>query len=153
MDEIAAAAGVAVGTLYRHFPTKTDLVEAVIAEFVEQVADAADEALKQATSGARAFDQLSALLTEVVEASASDHAVKAAARALGATPGHPDAENRAGSALADLIRIAQADGDVHPDVTVADLYLLFTTAPTDRPAEDRARWLELALRAIAIRTP
>ena len=32
-------------------------------------------------------------------------------------------------------------------------YRLFTTAPTDRPAEDRARWLQLALRAITTRTP
>ena len=153
MDEIAAAAGVAVGTLYRHFPTKTELVGAVVAEYVEQVADDADAALKRANSGARALDELSALLERVVEASASDHAVKAAAHALGATQGDPDAEHRAGAALADLIRIAQADGDVHPDVTVADLYLLFTTAPTDRPADNRARWLELALRAITTRTP
>ncbi len=152
MDEIAAAAGVAVGTLYRHFPTKTDLVAAVVAEYVEQVADDAGAALKRATSGARALDELSAFLERVVEASASDHAVKAAAHALGATPGDPDAEHRAGAALADLIHAAQADGDVHPDVTVADLYLLFTTAPTDRPAEDRARWLQLALRAITTRT-
>ena len=153
MDEIAAAAGVAVGTLYRHFPTKTDLVAAVVAEYVEQVADAADAALKRTTSGARAVEELSVFLERVVEASASDHAVKAAAHALGATPGDPDAEHRAGATLADLIRIAQADGDIHPDVTVADLYLLFTTAPTDRPSEDRARWLELALRAITTRTP
>ncbi|MEV6781756.1 TetR family transcriptional regulator [Streptomyces sp. NPDC051098] len=34
MDQIAAAAGVAIGTPYRHFPTKTDLVAAVVAEFV-----------------------------------------------------------------------------------------------------------------------
>src|SRR5215217_1483203 len=32
-------------------------------------------------------------------------------------------------------------------------YRLCTTAPTDRPAEDRARWLQLALRAITTRTP
>ena len=153
MDEIAAAAGVAVGTLYRHFPTKTDLVAAVVAEYVEQVADDADAALERATSGARAIDELRGFLARVVEASASDRAVKAAADALRASPGDPDAEHRAGSALADLIRVAQADGDIHPDVTVADLYLLFTTAPTDRPSEDRARWLELALRAITTPTP
>ena len=153
MDEIATAAGVAVGTLYRHFPTKTDLVAAVVAEYVEQVADDADAALKRANSRTRALDELSAFLERVVEAAASDRAVKAAAQALGATPGDPDAEHRAGAALTDLIHVAQADGDVHPDITVADLYLLFTTAPTDRPAEDRARWLELALRAITTRTP
>jgi hypothetical protein len=110
-------------------------------------------ALKRATSGARALDELSAFLQRVVEESASDHAVKAAAHALGATPGESEAEHRPGAALTDLIGIAQADGHIHPDVTVADLYLLVTTAPTDRPAEDRARWLELALRAITTRTP
>ena len=134
MDEIAAAAGVAVGTLYRHFPTKTDLIAAVVAGYVEQVADDADTALKRARTGGRALDELSAFLGRVVEASATDQAVKAAAHALDATPGDPDAEHRAGAALTDLIGIAQADGDVRSDVTVADLYLLFTTAPTDRPA-------------------
>ena len=153
MDEIAAAAGVAVGTLYRHFPTKTDLVAAVVAEYVEEVADDADATLSRARSGARARDELSSFLERVVEASASDRAVKAAADALGATPSHLADEDRAGVALTDLIRIGQADGDIHPDVTVADLYLLFTTAPTDRPAEGRARWLELVLRALSTHSP
>jgi AcrR family transcriptional regulator len=31
LDEIAKRAGVAGGTLYRHFPTRTDLVKAVLA--------------------------------------------------------------------------------------------------------------------------
>jgi AcrR family transcriptional regulator len=39
LDEIARRAGVASGTLYRHFPTRLDLIEAVLAE---QIADLAD---------------------------------------------------------------------------------------------------------------
>jgi len=152
MDEIAAAAGVAVGTLYRHFPTKSDLVAAVVAEYVQQVADDAEAALERAHSGTPALDELSAFLERVVETAASDRAVKAAAQALGATSDNPGAETRAGAALTDLISIAQADGDIYPDVTVADLYLLFSIAPTARPADERARWLELALRAITTRT-
>lgn len=35
MDTIAAAAGVAVGTLYRNFPAKSDLIAAVMREFAE----------------------------------------------------------------------------------------------------------------------
>jgi hypothetical protein len=55
---------------------------------------------------------------------------------------------RARAALAELIRIGQADGEIHPDLTAGDLYLLLSTAPTDRRASDRARWLELVYRAI-----
>ena len=35
MGEIARVAGVAVGTLYRHFPNKADLLAAVVNEYVE----------------------------------------------------------------------------------------------------------------------
>jgi len=145
MDEIALAAGVAVGTLYRHFPDKTDLVAAVVAESIAGVADDAEAACDRVALGSCALDEITAFLGRVVEASASDHVVKAAAVALGADPGGKAAEDRASAALAALIRAAQADRDLHPDVTVHDVYLLLSTAPADQPRAARARWLTLVL--------
>src|ERR1700753_3060036 len=40
-EEIADAAGVGVGTLYRHFPTRADLVVAVFKQEVDACADTA----------------------------------------------------------------------------------------------------------------
>lgn len=39
LDEIARRAGVASGTLYRHFPTRQDLVETVLAEQIAELVD------------------------------------------------------------------------------------------------------------------
>jgi AcrR family transcriptional regulator len=43
LEEIARRAGVGIGTLYRHFPTRQDLLEAVYVEEVEEVCRSADE--------------------------------------------------------------------------------------------------------------
>ncbi|HEV3378556.1 MAG TPA: helix-turn-helix domain-containing protein [Thermoleophilaceae bacterium] len=51
MDEIARRAGVGVGTLYRHFPAKEDLLDAVIARRFGRLAERAGEAVRQATAG------------------------------------------------------------------------------------------------------
>ena len=45
MEEIARGAGVGVGTVYRHFPTKDELVEALAGERFERLRDLAQEAL------------------------------------------------------------------------------------------------------------
>jgi AcrR family transcriptional regulator len=45
MEEIARAAGLGVGTLYRHFPNKDELVEALAGERFERLAELAREAL------------------------------------------------------------------------------------------------------------
>lgn len=45
LDEIAKRAGVGAGTLYRHFPTKDALVDAVMQAWVDRVEQATDKSL------------------------------------------------------------------------------------------------------------
>ena len=56
LDEIARRAGVASGTLYRHFPTRLDLIEAVLAEQIAELVERGRELLS-------APDELDALAT------------------------------------------------------------------------------------------
>jgi AcrR family transcriptional regulator len=56
LDEIARRAGVASGTLYRHFPTRLDLIEAVLAEQIAELISLGRELLT-------ADDELGALST------------------------------------------------------------------------------------------
>lgn len=150
MDEIAAASEVAVGTLYRHFPTKKSLLAAVIAEHVAKVAVDAEASLTRAADGSAAVDEVVGFLSRVADSSANNHAVKAAAKSLGVSEyGDQSDEARAGAALASLIALGQEAGDIRQGITVDDFYLLMTTAPTDQSAEVRHRWLELVLPGIS----
>ncbi len=45
LDDIAKLAGVGPGTLYRHFPKRENLLDAVMQSWVDQVTEAADKAL------------------------------------------------------------------------------------------------------------
>ena len=45
LDEIAKRAGVGPGTLYRHFPTRDALLDAIMQVWVERVGEATDKAL------------------------------------------------------------------------------------------------------------
>lgn len=145
MDTIAEAAGVAVGTLYRHYPTKTALVSAVITEGMQRMAVETEAAVGRVDGGARAMTELRALIATLLELAAQDQAVKEAAHRLDAADAWAEHERTAVSALERLIAAAGADGDLHPDVTVADFFLLLTTAPLDQPRETRERWLTLVV--------
>jgi len=50
LDEIAKRAGVGPGTLYRHFPRRDHLIDAVMQSWIDSVEDAADQALALADS-------------------------------------------------------------------------------------------------------
>jgi AcrR family transcriptional regulator len=45
LDEVAKRAGVGPGTLYRHFPTRENLIDAIMQSWVDSVEQAADKAL------------------------------------------------------------------------------------------------------------
>jgi AcrR family transcriptional regulator len=141
---------VAVGTLYNHFPTKVDLVAAVMDEYVTQVADRSEELRRaveagQQTGGAAVTE----FLQFVLDASAVNHAVKVVAQTMGSLAiGHSRDEARAARALAFLLEAAQQEGMVREDVTVQDVYLLVNSAPLDSPKPARDRWLDLVSRGI-----
>jgi AcrR family transcriptional regulator len=45
LDEVARRAGVGPGTLYRHFPQRENLIDAIMQSWVDSVEEAADKAL------------------------------------------------------------------------------------------------------------
>src|SRR5271167_149944 len=51
LEEIARRAGVGIGTLYRHFPTREAVVEAVYRREVEQLAEAVPQLLETSSAG------------------------------------------------------------------------------------------------------
>jgi AcrR family transcriptional regulator len=148
MDEIAREAGVAVGTLYRHFPTKTDLVNAILTDHVSSIVEDLEAATARVEEGGRALPELTALLERVAASVGQDRAVKAAATNL-ASDAMRDLEQRAMAALTRLVAAAHREGALYPDVSPADLALLVSMLPGDDvPEPARRRWLQVALRGL-----
>ena len=77
MDDIARRAGVGVGTLYRHFPAKEDLLDAVIARRFERLAERAAEAVRQA-SGGEAWEAFKGYIEWAAQMQAGDRALSEA---------------------------------------------------------------------------
>ncbi len=150
MEEIAARAEVAVGTLYRHFPAKEDLVAAVITDLVADIADRAARAHARAREGASPVAELTAFLTDIVHNTAALFALKPHA------PGPTDpagAEQAARADVTALLDRARAAGEVRAGITIDDIDLVLGTAPSHLPPEQRARWLDLVLRGLLSALP
>jgi AcrR family transcriptional regulator len=142
LEEIARRAGVGIGTLYRHFPTRQALLEAVYRDQVEAVRAKADELLGSESPA----DALADWLRALASFSSTKHSLTSA---LLATLGK-DSELLSscsavicGAAEALLTR-AQEAGDVRPDADARDLIRLVHAvnlaaqhAPTDPGQRDR----------------
>ena len=79
VDEIARRAGVGMGTLYRHFPTKDALIDAIVDARFAELTEAAERALEAPD----AWDGFAGFLASAVELQATDRGFKDALAARG----------------------------------------------------------------------
>jgi len=117
IDEIARAAKVGVGTVYRHFPTKDDIVVALADDRFERLAEYARDALAEDDAGA-AFERL---LYRGGELQASDLGLSEVMR--GYENVMPDAAERAGllELTREVLTRAQGAGAIRPDIEAEDV--------------------------------
>jgi AcrR family transcriptional regulator len=137
-EEVARVAGVGVGTVFRHFPSKEALLRALVVERLARVAADARQRAASADVGQAFFDFFAA----VVRGSAAKLDLFAVLADLGVQPNEavaPIAEEVTG-ALALLLSRAQWAGAVRRDVAVADVIALLAGASQARryAADDRA---------------
>ena len=119
LREVARRVGVGIGTFYRHFPTREALLEALLRDGFDQLADAAaalhdhpdpgtalTDWLRQLATGATLYDGLpSAVLQALHDTDSPLHSACARLR----------------QAAADLLERAQEAGQIRPDLTTAEL--------------------------------
>ena len=113
IEEIAARAGVGVGTVYRGFASKDGLIDELLRLALEDMISAADQAL--ARSDGRGLEDF----LRAIGQSFADHARYAGL--LLSRPADPEASRRIRAALAELAGRAVAAGTVNPDVTPGDV--------------------------------
>ncbi len=123
VDAVARAAGVGVGTLYRRFPTKQDLLRAIVEDRVERLAGgfaAAGRIDDPWEAFATAAEELAAAIArdraffEVIQAVEPDAAYAARERTL--------------KAIAPILRRAQKAGVVRADLVIEDVPALCAVA-------------------------
>jgi AcrR family transcriptional regulator len=149
LEAVAARAGVGIGTLYRHFPTRQALIEAAYVDEVAAIARVADD-----LSDLPPWDALSQWLHRYVGSIGTKHALNQAL--LEAAPNSDvllSCRTAILSAGTPLLERAQQAGVVRSDtnfIDVARMVAGIAATPTTEPGQ-RERMLALALDGLRYR--
>jgi AcrR family transcriptional regulator len=146
---IAAAAGVGVGSIYRQFPSKLDLLAALVVERMEEVEGVATAALDRPDG---AWPALVELIWHFATRQAGDDVVAEAMSCVLVEPHVEAARARTNDALAGLMDAARAEGRLRDDATVTDLRLMFAGARAAEKVEPGGwrRLIELGVDSLAV---
>ncbi len=147
LDSVAQAAGVGVATLYRNFPTREALVEAVYRSELDALAADADALL----AGHGALDALRLWMDGYARFVAAKRAMRDALRIALTSPtaSTPETRARIRAVVARFTTAGAADGTIRGDVEPDDVTLslagavLMTAASTD--ASQQRRLLDLLI--------
>jgi AcrR family transcriptional regulator len=151
LDDIARAAGVGSATLYRHFPTRDALLEAVARDWIDEMLAQGRELLDAPAPG----DALDRWLRAIIEHNRTYEGLSAAMLTSFLDPDsalHASCSAMSDSAGTLLVRAKEA-GVIRDDVRLDDLMRLvhgITMATEDDPLDEQlgGRLFELAMRGI-----
>jgi AcrR family transcriptional regulator len=125
VEQIAQRAGVGMGTLYRRFPTKADLIDAVLEDAFEGFVAAASEAL-EAEDAWRGF---SGFFEHAIALHAANWGLKDTMTTGARGKQHAESlRKRLEPLVEQLIERAQAQGTLRADFATEDVALVFWSA-------------------------
>lgn len=155
-DEIARRAGIGVGTVYRRFPERSELVQALFESRIDEMVVIGEEA----ASMPDAWAGLTWFFEKLVEKQVADRGLKEVmVQTLDESGQMTVGRERIGPIVEGLMQRAQADGALRQDVEVTDLgmqLMLIGSLSTPEQPELWRRYLALlfdGLRARPDATP